>query len=95
MALNESIYVAAIVLCLCVLVSLEMRAVLPSLRESAIIEKYTKKKLSYDIITNDNGEPVVPHSLSSPIQSQESTVPLRCRFSVIIVTFNEPLLNKT
>ena len=93
MALNESIYVVAIVLCLCVLVSLEMRAVLP--RESAIIEKYTKKKLSYDIITNDNGEPVVPHSLSSPIQSQESTVPLRCRFSVIIVTFNEPLLNKT
>ena len=95
MALNESIYMVAIILCLCVLVSLEVRAMLPSLRESAIIEQYARKKRSFDIITNDNGESVASQPLSSPIQIKERTVPLRCRFSVIIVTFNEPLLNKT
>ena len=95
MELHESIYVVAIALSLCILVTIEVKGIMPSLRDSTLLENVVRKKMNYDIITNDKGETVSSQFLSSPIQPVESTTALRCRFSVIIVTFNEPLLNKT
>ena len=95
MELHETIYVVAIALSLCILIAIEVRGIVPFLKDSSLLENVMKKKISYNIVLNDKEEAVSSHVLSSPIQQVESTTPLRSRFTVIIVTFNEPLLNKT
>lgn len=68
MELHESIYVVAIALSLCILVTIEVKGIMPSLRDSTLLENVVRKKMNYDIITNDKGETVSSQFLSSPIQ---------------------------
>lgn len=93
--IRELIPVVAIASCLLILVGIEMKVVAPTLQDATLISRLIGYHPVYDIIVNDE-ENLIPMKDNTVIEEkkteEESTFP---QFTVIIVTFNEPLLYKT
>ena len=93
--MSESGYVLAIAICLVILVSIEFKVISPNLAGLAIMGRFTSRRGPYGILIDkkENVGDILQMETSS---TQEPEVePWKNRFSVIIVSYNEDLLNKT
>ena len=93
--IRELIPVVAIASCLLILVGIEMKVVAPTLQDATLISRLIGYHPVYDIIVNDE-ENLVPMKDNTVIEETKTEEESTFRqFTVIIVSFNEPLLYKT
>jgi hypothetical protein len=97
--MNEGIYLLIITVCLCVLAVVELNNVTPYLTEFSTLSHSLQQNRFTKLISVEDSLNVKNNlKLLAPVsfQQKETIVePLKSRFTVIIVTFNEPLLYKT
>lgn len=90
----EYVYILSIAFCFLILVIIELRFTSSSGGAGAL-GRYVSHKGKYGILIDDQGHSTEAIGEQRPFSQSSSLEPLRCRFSVIIVTYNEALLNKT
>lgn len=79
---RETIHIVAIALCLLILIMIELKVVSPSLQDATLLSRFIAMQgyhPNYNIVINEE-------------ELEDTSTP---GFTVIIVTFNEPLLYKT
>lgn len=87
-------YVVTMVVCLLILLTIEFKYS-SSLAGVGALGRYMSRKGKYGIPINDQSHLIQNLGEQRRFSQSSSSRSLRCRFSVIIVTYNEPLLNKT
>lgn len=92
---RECLYITAIALCLILLISVEVTIVSPSLQSGALISRLISYRPSFRIVIDDGGETPISKNESVSEESEVETMNSNSGFTVIIVTYNEPLLYKT
>ena len=92
--MSEYAYVLSMAFCFLILVTIEFKYS-SSLTGTGALGRYMSHKGKYGIPINDQNQFVQNLGEQRRFSQSSSSQPLRCRFSVIIVTYNEPLLSKT
>lgn len=92
---RELIEILAIASCLLILITIELKVVSPSLQDATLLSRLVGYRPNYSILIDESGNSdisvkTIPETKT--VDLENSTFP---RFTVIIVTFNEPLLYKT
>ena len=92
--MQDYIYVISILLCVIALVGVEVSRFSPTYEEIAGLNRLLGRKGQYGILvdSDDTVKQLQVTASSSPNSQRNRPFP---RFTVIIVTYNEPLLNKT
>lgn len=92
--MQDYIYVISILLCIIALVGVEVSRFSPTYEEIAGLNRLLGRKGQYGILvdSDDTVKQLQVTASSSPNSQRNRPFP---RFTVIIVTYNEPLLNKT
>lgn len=92
---REVIEILAIASCLLILITIELKVVSPSLQDATLLSRLVGYRPDYSILIDESGNNDIPVKTipeTKSVDLENSTFP---RFTVIIVTFNEPLLYKT
>ena len=93
-SMQDYIYVISILLCVIALVVVEVSRFSPTYEEIVGLNRLLGRKGQYGILvdSDDTVKQLQVTASSSPNSQRNRPFP---RFTVIIVTYNEPLLNKT
>ena len=89
------LHITAIALCLFILITVEVNIISPSLQNGTLVSRLISYHPSYKIIIDDGGNLSTSNkkALSEEVSIKETNP--NTGFTVIIVTYNEPLLYKT
>lgn len=92
--MHSSIYTIFIFSCVVLVVIMEISTRFPSIQQVTAVSHFVNRMGSYGIPVDCDGLVHKTVALGSNCEQAERNHPFP-KFSVIIVTYNEPLLNKT